>query len=250
MDSGKKAAFGATVLLLAVVGVRVGMIYRERHAPMAEPTTVASKTPVSADAYVFLKKKRPSSMADLKELNGTTIWVSAGGQLEYYPVVGGHANYAKPVGTLLGAVPLEIKGAVEQVAAKSATFRIPGGDRQVLLLFTMPPSAQGPGEGTTEYAVPVGYRQDGQYTFYNDEIFFYEDPHGLYTHWGPQVWDAIDHHRATLGMSEAQVQMALGQVSDSVSNEVGNRRVMYSNLGHPMDVIFVKDKATAIMPHH
>ena len=53
-----------------------------------------------------------------------------------------------------------------------------------------------------------------------------------------------------LGMSEAEVQMALGQVSDSVSNEVGNRRVMYSNLGHPMDVIFVKDKATAIMPHH
>ena len=250
MENGKKAALGATVLLLAVVGVRVGMIYRERHAPAEAPTTVASRTPVSEDAYVFLKKKRPSSMADLNELNGTTVWVSAGGQLEYYPVTGGHANYAKSAGTLLGAAPLVIKGAVEQVAPKSATFRIPGGDKQVLLLFTVPASAQGPGEGTTEYAVPVGDRENGQYTFYNDEIFFYEDPHGLYKHWGPQVWDAIDHHRAILGMSEAQVQMALGQVSDSVSNELGNRRVMYNNLGHPMDVIFVKDKATAIMPHH
>jgi type 1 glutamine amidotransferase len=45
-----------------------------------------------------------------------------------------------------------------------------------------------------------------------------------------------------VGMSEAEVQMALGQVSDSVSKRYGDRRVMFSNLGHPMDVVFVKNR--------
>lgn len=249
MDTGKKAALGGTLLLFAVVGIRVGLIYRERNAPVAEPAATVPKTTVSDDAYVFLKKKRPSSMADLKQLNGTTVWVSAGGQLDYYPVVAGRAVFSKSAGVLLGAVPIVIQGAIEQVAPKSAVFRIPAGDRQVLLTFHIPPSAQGPGEGDKLFAVPVGYRQDGQYTFSNDEIFFYDDPHQLYKHWGPQVWNSIDHHQAAVGMSEAEVQMALGQVSDSLSTDYGNRRVMYNNLGHPMDVIFVKDKATAVMPH-
>ena len=224
------------------------MIYRERNAP-ATPTAAPQQTKLPDDAYVFLKKKRPSSIADLKELFGTTVWISAGGQMDFYPVSAKHADYGKKVGTLLGAEPIVITGVIEQVAPKAATFRVPGGDRQVLLTFTIPPGAQGLGEGDKQFAVPVGYRENGQYTFSTDEIFFYDNPHQLYKHWGPQVWDAIDHHKAILGMSESQVQMALGQVSDSVSTEYGNRRVMFSNLGHPMDVIFVKDKATAIMPH-
>lgn len=248
MENGKKAAIGASVVLVLAVGIRVGLIYRERHAA-AVPVAAPAREKLPDDAFVFLKKKRPSTMADLKELNGTTVWMSAGGQMDFYPVTAKHVDYSKKAGTLLGAEPMHIDGAIEQVAPKAATFRIPGGDRQVLLTFTLPPGAQGPGEGAKEFAVPVGYRQDGQYTFSTDELFFYDDPHGLYKHWGPQVWDAIDHHKALLGMSEAQVQMALGQVSDSVSQEYGNRRVMFSNLGQPMDVIFVKNKATAIMPH-
>ena len=44
----------------------------------------------------------------------------------------GHAaQYGKSAGTLLGAEPIVVKDAVEQVAPKSATFRIPGGERQV-----------------------------------------------------------------------------------------------------------------------
>ena len=248
MENGKKAALGATVVALLAVGIRVGMIYRERNTP-ATPAATPQQTKLPDDAYVFLKKKRPSSMADLKELYGTTVWVSAGGQMDYYPVNGKRAEYDKKAGTLLGAAPIVVKGSIEQVAPKAAAFRIPAGERQVLLTFTIPPSAQGAGDGDKQFAVPVGYRENGQYTFSTDEIFFYDDPHQLYKHWGSQIWDSIDHHKAILGMSESQVQMALGQVSDSVSNEYGNRRVMYSNLGRPMDVIFVKNKATAIMPH-
>jgi hypothetical protein len=98
------------------------------------------------------------------------------------------------------------------------------------------------------YGVPVGYHQNGQYTFYLDEIFFYDDPHELYKHWGPEVWKAIDSHQVIIGMSERQTQMALGQVSKSVSNEYGNRLVVYANLGKPIAVTFVKNHATSFRP--
>jgi len=239
MENGAKAAIGATVVLVLAVGVRVGLIYRERNAPMAEKPVEREVIP--ADDLVFLKKKRPDTLKDVKELKDSTLWVSAGGQLEYYPYVGHSAQYGKSAGTLLGAEQIVVKDAVEQVAPKAATYRIPGGDRQVLLVFTLPGSS----DADKEYAVPVGYKQDGQYTFYTDEIFFYDDPHQLYKHWGPEIWKAVDAHQVILGMNERQVELSLGQVSKSTSNDYGNRMVVFANLGKPMAVTFVKNKVTA-----
>jgi hypothetical protein len=153
-------------------------------------------------------------------------------------VAGPAAKYAKSAGTLLGAEPIVVKDAFEQVAPKAATFRIPGGEKQVLLVFTKPGD-------TKAYAVPVGYRQDGQYTFYTDELFFYDDPHGLYKHWGPEIWKAVDTHQVILGMNERQVELSLGQVSKSTSKAYGDRMVVFANLGKPMAVTFVKNKVTA-----
>jgi hypothetical protein len=240
MQSGAKAAIAGTIVLLVAVGVRVGMIYHERNAPMKLPVATDTEK-LSDDDLVFLKKKRPDSMADIKTLYGTTVWVSAGGQMNYYPLSGQHVEYNKSAGTLLGAQALLIKDAVEQVAPKKATFRVPGGDRQVSLLFTLPQSST----PDTEYAVPVGYYQDGVYTFYTDEIFFYDDPHQLYKHWGTAIWKAVDSHQVILGMNERQVELSLGQVSSSVSKDYGNRVVIFSNMGHPMAVTFVNNKVTA-----
>lgn len=237
MENGAKAAIGATVVLLLVVGVRVGLIYRERNAP-DKTFKSAAREVIPADDLVYLKQKRPSSLADVKELKGATVWVSAGGQLEFYPYVGHAVQYGKSAGTLLGAEPLVVKDMVEQVAPKAATFRIPGGDRQVSMVFTK-------ANDTKEYAVPVGYREAGQYTFYTDEILFYDDPHELYKHWGPEIWKAVDSHQVILGMNERQVELALGQVSNSTSKDYGNRMVVFANLGHPMAVTFTKNKVTA-----
>ena len=242
MENGKKAAIGATVLVLLVVLVRVGLIYRERHAP--EKPVLKQEYKVDPDDLVFLKKKRQSSLADAKELVGQTIWVSAGGQMDFYPYAGRRADYAKSKGVLLAAVPLVVKDAFEQVAPKKATFRIPGGEKQVLLAFTLPQSDS----PKTEYAVPVGYKEAGNYVFQIDEIFFYEDPHELYKYWGPENWKAIDEHRLILGMSERQVQMALGQISKSTSNDYGNRMVVFANMGKPLAVTFVKNRTTAFRP--
>jgi len=243
MENGKKAAMAATLILIAAVGVRIGMIYHQRNAPV-KPVPTAADEKISDDDLVFLKKKRPDTMAEIRTLIGTKLWVSAGGQMDYYPFAGHRVAYGKSAGTLLGAEPLIVKDAVEQVAPKSATFRIPGGDRQVSLVFTLPQSA----DATKEYAVPVGYRETGRYTFYTDEIFFYDDPHELYKHWGPEIWKAVDSHQVILGMNERQVQLSLGQVSKSVSQDYGNRLVVYANLGKPMAVTFVNNKVTAFRP--
>ena len=242
MKNGVKAAIGATAVLVLAVGGQLLYLHHERNAPVA--VKPPEREVIAADELVFLKKKRPDTLKDIKELDGSKLWVSAGGQMEFYPYVGHAVQYGKSAGTLLGAEPIIVKDAVEQVAPKTATFRIPGGDKQVLLVFTRPGSP----DVAKEYAVPVGYRQAGQYTFFTDEIFFYDDPHELYKHWGPEIWKAVDAHEVILGMNERQVELSLGQVSKSTSNEYGNRMVVFANLGKPMAVTFVKNKVTAFRP--
>jgi len=243
MTSGKKMAIGATLFAVLAIGSELAWLHHERNSP-GKLVAAPERGLTDPDDLVFLKKQRPSSLADLKPLIGKMLWVSAAGQMDYYPYAGHHADYARSAGTLLGAEPMAIKDAFEQVAPKSATFRIPAGDRQVLLAFTMPKSAN----PAKLYAVPVGYKQDGDYTLYTDQIFFYDDPHELYKHWGDQIWQAVDSHQVILGMNERQVQLSLGQVFKSVSEEYGNRLVVYSNLGKPMAVTFVNNRVTAFRP--
>lgn len=239
MTNGVKAAIGATVVLVLAVGGELAWLHHERNAPMK--MKAPQQETISQDDLVFLKKMRPDTPKDVKDLDGKTVWVSAGGQMDYYPYAGHRVVYAKTAGTLLGAQPLVVKDVVEQVAPKSATYRIQGGDRQVLVVFALPNDEK-------EYAVPVGYRQGKDYTFYTDEIFFYDDPHELYKHWGPEIWKAVDAHQVILGMNERQVELALGQVSKSTSQDYGNRMVVFANMGKPMAVTFVNNKVTAFRP--
>jgi hypothetical protein len=195
---------------------------------------------------VFLRKQRPDSLKDERALIGKTIWVSAGGQMDYYKATGKHVDYEHPVGVLLGAEPLVIKDVFEQVPPKTgrAVARISAGQRHVLLAFTMPKSA----DANTVYAVPVGNFGNGSYTFLTDEIFFYDDPHGLYKHWGPEMWAHIDKHEAVPGMSENQAMMALGQVIEPHGDKPGDRSVTFNNNGHPVTIEFEGGKATKITP--
>lgn len=243
MTSTTRAVLIGAATALVAIGGELLYLHYERNKPMKLPQ-VAERGPTNPDYLVFLKQKRQSSPADVKELIGQTLWVSAGGQMDYYPSNGHHAEFSKPAGTLLGAEPILVKSAFEQAAPREATFRIAGGDAQQLLAFTMPKSA----DPNKQYAVPVGYREGHDYTYKIDDIFFYDDPHELFKHWGPKVWQAIDEHKVILGMSERQVQLALGEVSKSLSQDEGNRLVIYSNLGHAMAVTFVKDQVTAFRP--
>jgi hypothetical protein len=246
MQTGAKVGLGVTAVLLLAVGVRVGLIYKANHEEMPVAKSPYAEPKLTDDDAVFLKKERPDSLKDERALIGKTIWVSAGGQMDYYRDTGKHVDYSKPVGTLLGAEPLVVKDVFEQVPPKTgrAVARISAGQRHVLLAFTMPKSAD-PG---VLYAVPVGNYNDGAYEFLTDEIFFYDDPHVLYKHWGPEMWAHVDKHEAVLGMSENEAMMSLGQVINPHGDTVGERSVTYDNDGKPVTIEFEKNKAVKITP--
>ena len=248
MENGKKIALGVTVLMIAVVGVRVGLIYRANHEEGPVPKPAYSESTMTDDDAVTmnLKKQRPDSLKDERALIGKTIWVSAADQMDYFHYANHHADYAHPVGTLMGAEPLIIQDVFEQVAPPKAPvlLRIPAGQRHVLLAFTLPKSA----DPKAEYAVPVGYYQGGFYTFSTDEIFFYDDPHISYKHWGADAWAHVDKHEVVPGMNENQAMMALGQIIKPSSDSIGNRTVNYDNNGHPVTIVFEKNKAVTVTP--
>ena len=230
---------GAALVGFIAIGVEVLNIHAERTSTAISATSNAS---YDADDLVFLKRERPSTLADLSPLNGSTLWVSAAGQMEYYPYTANHIDFSKASGTLLGAQPLMIQQAFEEVAPKQLQARIPGGDKQVFLSFTMPKSS----DPTQQYAVPVGYKKGSDYTFYTDDMFFYSDPHQLYSHWSKETWQAVDSHKVVLGMNERQAQLALGQVFRTTSQQYGDRVIVFANLGKPMSLTFEKNHVTSI----
>jgi hypothetical protein len=249
MNKGSRIAAGVTALFVVAIGGQ--LIYLHHRNVVDENMQVARKEQyvkptLTQDEMVYLRKQRPDSPKDERALIGKTIWVSAGGQMDYYKDTGNHVDYAHPVGVLLGAEPLEVKGVFEQVPPKTGrpVARIAAGERHVLLAFTMPRSA----DPKQMYATPVGNYMDGGYNFLTDEIFFYDDPHVLYKHWGPEMWAHIDKHEAAPGMSEDQAMMALGQVIDPHGDTVGDRSVTFNNDGHPLTIEFEKDKAVKITP--
>jgi hypothetical protein len=115
---------------------------------------------------------------------------------------------------------------------------------RVLLGFTLPNS----NNPTQLYAVPVGNYDQTGYNFFTDEIFFYDDPHQLYKHWGTAMWQHIDKHEPALGMSENQAMMSLGQVITPHGDKTGDRSVTYDNDGHPVTIDFENNKAMKIAP--
>jgi hypothetical protein len=246
---GLKIALAVLAAFVVAIGLEALWLHHrntaDENAPVARKGEYVKPT-LTEDEAVYLRKLRPDSLKDERDLIGKTIWVSAGGQMDYYKDTGKHVDYAKPVGVLLGAEPLMIRDVFEQKAPANtrAVFRIAPGQRQVLLGFTMPNSS----DPKAMYAVPVGNFDDGVYNFFTDEIFFYDDPHGLYKHWGPETWAHIDKHEAVLGMSENQAMMALGQVITPHGDKVGDRSVSFDNNGKPVEIDFQDNKAVKITP--
>jgi hypothetical protein len=239
MASPVKLIGAGVVVMLLAVGGEVAWIHHRNAQDAAAPASTGPVYKADPDDEVFLKQEHPMSVKDEKDLKGQTLWISAGDQMEYFPVAGSKIDFAHSAGLLYGAQPIVVKDAVEQAVPPAGAKHVPAGDKQVLILFTMPGSDK-------EYATAVGYKQSGDYTFEADQMFFYDDPHKLFAYWGPQVWQAIDAHKVVPGMTERQAQMALGQVSTPHGDNVGNRTVTYDNMGHPVDVTFASGKATTV----
>ena len=243
MQKKTKVFLGVTVVFLLVIAGEFAWIHHKNNEEMPAAKSSAAAAPVDPDDNVFLKKEYPTSLKDERALIGTTVWVSAAAQLDYYRYANHKADYLHAVGTLPGAAPLVITGVFEQVPPKSGWLvRISPGQRHVLLSFTMPNSS----DPKAEYAVPVGNYDNGSYTFLTDNILFYDDPRKLYGYWGPVMWGHIDKHEPALGMTENQAMLALGQVMTPHGDKIGERSVTYNNNGKPITLEFVGGHAVRI----
>src|SRR5882724_6125960 len=136
MQASKKIFFGFTLVFLLAVGLRFFFLWRERNEPVKVPGRQSSTYKLSEDDLVSLKHMFQSSLKDAKDLNGKRIWVSAGGQMNYYPATASHVDYAHAAGLLLGVDPLDVHNFIEEIAPKAGFHRIPTGDRQVVMLFS------------------------------------------------------------------------------------------------------------------
>ena len=94
--------------------------------------------------------------------------------------------------------------------------------------------------------MPIGYESDGEYKIYSDEMFFIEDPHDLYKHWPPEVWQAVEQHQVKPGMNEMQADFAIGMGTPDAGDTSYQKTVHYPNGGKPLVVVYQDGKAAEI----
>lgn len=235
-----KAALIPIAITLLIGGIYLAVVFHNR----AKDNAVASKAPeehLTADEVAVDRQEFPAHFDDVAELAGKSVWMRNGYSMPYYPYAGGHVNYAKQIGLLLPAQRLDVKKAIKAVAPATVSNKVPHGDHQAMLVFTLPGD-------TNEYAVAVGAMQGQQEQYFDDLLFFYDDPRTIYSHWPKDTWAAIDAHQPKQGMNELQMSLALGMNITVDSQDKGNRTVTYDVNGKKTAVTFSKDKATTIQP--
>ena len=223
------------VLLLAFVGavIRLVVVFRERKEPGELKMTARHEvdTGLSADAYVVPKRTHAYDVKSAKAaLAGQPVWVKEGYKYTYYPVAGNRVDFAHEAG-LMG--PIE-KVDVKDVRAVPSPH---AGEQQVVAIFEK--------DGKT-YALPIGTGAGKDFNIYADEQLFIEDPHQLYKHWPPEVWQAIEQHQVKPGMSELQASFAGGMGAPARGDDPDIRTVVYPNGGKQVTVMYRQGKATHI----
>ena len=224
----------ALTLAVVVAGLRAGYILYQRH----EEYLASEKQKQAKDAgysnpdyYVAPKKLHPYDLKSANQITQQPVWVKEGYRYTYYPynVAAKRTDFGHEAGLLLPIERLEIKNVEMETA--------PGGRRQMMAVFE---------KDGKSYSVPIGFESDGQYKIYSDEIFFIEDPHELYKHWSPDVWQAVEQHEVKPGMNEMQADFAVGMGVPDAGNSSSEKTVRYPNGGNPLVIVYRDSKAVEI----
>ncbi len=220
------------VLGILVAGVRLAIIFYERHEAALEPAKKET-APLNPDYYVTPRKLYPYDLKSAKQLTRQPVWVKVGYYYPFYAYdsASHRTNFAREAGRLLPLQRLEIKDVAGEVSPKSPS------QRQVLAIFV---------DGGKSYATPIGIEKTGDFKFYSDDMFFIEDPHQLYKHWPTDVWQAIDQHQVKPGMNELQADFAIGVGLLQSGSDSIDRTLDYPNGGKPLTVTFHDGKAAEI----
>jgi hypothetical protein len=168
-----------------------------------------------------------------KQLTQQPVWVKEGYRYTYYSYdpATKKVNFSHEAG-MLG--PIEKLAITDVVTAPSPEV---GKQRQVVATFA---------KDGKHYGLPIGYEADGEYKIYSDEIFFIQDPHELYKHWSPDVWQAVEQHQVKPGMNEMQADFAIGMGVPDPGGDSDEKTVHYPNGGKPLVVVYHAGKATEI----
>ncbi len=223
------------VIGMLIAGIRIGIIFYERHEDAVEQARKPEERALNPDYYVTPKKLHPYNLKSAKDLTKQPVWVKVGYAYPYYAYdpATRHADFSHEAGKLLPIQKLEIKDVATGVFPKDP------GERQVLAVFE---------QAGKHYATPVGTERDGDYKFYSDDMLFIEDPHQLYKHWPADVWQAIDQHQVKPGMSELEADFAVGiGLLESGSDEI-DRTLHYPNGGKPLVISYHDGKVVEVKP--
>ncbi len=174
-------------------------------------------------------------MKSAKQLTQQPVWVREGYHHTYYPydLARKRTDFSHEAGLLLPIQKLDIKDVVTDTAPHSAHVH------QIMAVFEQDGKA---------YAVSIGSVVDNTYSIYSDDYFFIQDPHELYKHWPPDIWEAIDQHQVKPGMNQLQVDFALGMGVLDRGSDSSVQTAHYSNGGKPMTITYRDGKVTEIRP--
>lgn len=227
-----------TAISLSIGGIYLAIVFHQRSQP-----ATGQKQPeqqLTADQIAVDRQEFPQHFDDVKDLEGKSVWMRNGYSMAYYPYANGHVDWAKQAGLLPPAQKLDIKKAIKAAVPAKVDDSISHGTQQALVVFTLPGDK-------TEYATPVGAIEGAQEQYFDDMLFFYDDPHTVYSHWPKDVWTAIDAHQVKPGFSELQTRMAIGSKAQYDDPQAeGNRTADYDVNGKHIKVTFSHDKATKI----
>lgn len=221
--------------LLVIATIRAAYIFYQRHEDRvaAEKQLRARNVGFSnPDYYVTPKKLYPYDLKSAKQLTQQPEWVKEGYRYTYYQYdpAAKRVQFAHDAGRL---------GPIEKLSITDVITATPPGSqkRQVLAIFQ--------NEGKS-YAVPIGYEAEGEFKIYSDEMFYIEDPHQLYKHWPPDIWQAVEQHQVKPGMNEIQAVFAVGMGIPDPGSSSDEKTVHYPNGGKPLVVVYHAGKAAEI----
>lgn len=225
-----------TAIMLVIAAIYIYSVHRKRENPGV--VKQGQEQQLTADDVAVVRMEFPQHFEDVKDLEGKSVWMKNGYTMPYFPYAAGKVDFKKRAGVIPPLQKLNIKKAIKAAVPADIDDSISHGQRQAMVVFTLP------GDDKKEFATPVGAIDGATEQYYDDLLFFYDDPHSIYSHWPKDVWDAIDAHQAKQGMNELQTRLALGQkIQTDDPKAEGNRTVIYDADGKKWTVTFQNDKA-------
>ena len=228
----------STSITLAIGGMYLFSVWKHRQDPGVIGRQDASQQE-NMDDVALVRALSPAHFEDTLSLQGSSVWMKNGYAIPYFRYVAGQVQFSGRVGLIPSLQRLEVKKIVKSAVPANVYDGMGHGSRQALAVFALP-------GGKELFAMPIGVMEGSDENYYCDLLFFYDDPHGIYSYWPKEVWAAIDAHQAEPGMSELQTRLAIGQNRHTTSREEGDRTVTYDQNGKHWTITYVNDRAEAI----